>query len=215
MELSQVRKGFVFAAFNCMVCLLMQQNGIVGDGIKADSVHGGGVGTEVSLQQTFRQANRFKDLGTAIRAYGRDSHFGHGLQQAFFDGGNIVGFGRRIVLLYPAFLYKVVKNGVCHVRTKGRSTVSQQQRGVHNLTYFAALYDEGGLHALANVDKVMVYGAYGKQRRDGYVAAIDVAITKYDIVVSFVNAALCVLTKPVYSLAESLSCKAWVVIVTG
>jgi hypothetical protein len=61
------------------------QDGLVGDFGQADALDGRRRAEEVLLDELAGQADRVKDLGTAIGLVGRDAHLGHDLQDALVD----------------------------------------------------------------------------------------------------------------------------------
>lgn len=121
------------------------------------------IGTEVSLQQALRETNGLEDLRTSVGADGRDTHFCHNLEQTFLKSLYVVGLGRSVVLLYLSALHQVVEDSVCHVRAESRRTITQEQCGVHHLTYLSRLHYKSGLYALSYGDEIVVYGAHCQQ----------------------------------------------------
>ena len=155
-ELSEVlqrqfdMEGLLF--FLCVYGRLVETELVAGDGVETDAADAARVCSEVSLQQSLGQADGLEDLRTTVRTDRGDAHLGHDLEQSFLHSLDIVGFGRRIVLLNLAFLYQVVENGVGHVRTEGGSTVAQEQGSVHHFADLTAFHDQRCLHAFAHVD---------------------------------------------------------------
>ena len=74
---------------------------------------------------------------------------------------------------------------------------------MHRLAYLAALHDESRLHTLAYADEVVVYGRNGKQRWDGSMLLVNVAVREDDVVHTLVNRFLCFVTEVVKCLAKS------------
>ena len=155
-ELSEVlqrqfdMEGLLF--FLCVHGSLVEAKRVACDGVETDAADAARVCSEVSLQQSLGQADGLEDLRTTVRTDRGDAHLGHDLEQSFLHSLDIVGFGRRIVLLNLAFLYQVVENGVGHVRTEGGSTVAQEQGSVHHFADLTAFHDQRCLHAFAHVD---------------------------------------------------------------
>ena len=98
--------------------LVVQQDGVAGDGLKTNTADGAYLCSEIVLQQTLAQTDALEDLGSAIAADGGDSHLGHNLEQAFLHSLDVVLFGCVIVFLYLALLYQVVEDGVGEVRAE-------------------------------------------------------------------------------------------------
>ena len=134
--------------------------------LQPDAAYRAHLRPEVSLQQALAQSDALEYLRPAIRADGRDTHLRHDLEQSLLHGLDIVGLRRGIVLLYLMPLHQVVENGKCHVGTECRSTIAQQQRGMHGLADFSTLHNQGRLHALAHRNQIVMDGRDGEQRWD-------------------------------------------------
>ena len=94
---------------------------------------------EIGLQYLFAHAHCLEDLGTAIGADGTDAHLRHHLVESLADGLDVVLLGRLVVHLHLAVFHQVIEHGEGHVGVDGTGTVAQQQGGVHDFAYFAAL----------------------------------------------------------------------------
>ena len=100
-------------------CLVVQADGITGDGLKSDTADGAHLCSEVALQEALAQTDALEDLGTTVTADGRDTHLSHNLEQALLHSLDIVLLGCMIILLNLSLLYEVVEDGVCQVWTEG------------------------------------------------------------------------------------------------
>ncbi len=76
---------------------------------------------------------------------------------------------------------------------------------MHHLANLAALHDQGCLHTLAHLDEIVVDGTDGKERRNGHVVLVDVAVGEDDVVEPVVDALLRVVAELVESLAQRLA----------
>ena len=103
---------------------LMHGYGISGDLLQTNTADGTNFCAEVSLQQTLTESDTLKDLRTAIRADGRDTHLGHDLEQTFLNGLDVVGFRGGIVFLDLMTFHEVVQDGKRHIRTQCGSTIA-------------------------------------------------------------------------------------------
>ena len=100
-------------------CLVVQADGITGDGLESDTADGAHLCSEVALQQALAQTDALKDLGTTIASDGRDTHLSHNLEQALLHSLDVVLLGCMVILLNLSLLYQVVEDGVCQVWTEG------------------------------------------------------------------------------------------------
>ena len=114
-----------------------------------------------------------------------------------------MAFGRSIVLLNLVTLHQVVENGKRHIRTDGAGTIAQQQGGMHHLTNFATLYNQGSLHTLTHAYQIVVDSRDGQQRGDGSVHVVDVAVAEDNVVHTLVHAGLGLMTQIVQCLAQA------------
>ena len=99
---------------NRIPCNLFQPNA-------SDSAH---LRAKITSQQIIAQADAFKNLRTAIRANGADTHLRHDLLQAFIHRFDVVLLGSGIFLLNLSFLHKVVEHGKRHIRTDGTGSIA-------------------------------------------------------------------------------------------
>ena len=106
--------------------------------------------------------------------------------------------------------HKTVEYGECHVRVYGRRAISEQQRGVHHLTYLARFYYEGCLHTFLHRDEVVVYGADSEQRRYGGMCRVDVTVREDDVVNTIVHTLLSFLAELVNGSPESALALAYI-----
>ena len=95
-------------------CNLFQPNA-------ADSAH---LRAKITSQQIIAQADAFKNLRTAIRANGADTHLRHDLLQAFIHRFDVVLLGSGIFLLNLSFLHEVVEHCKRHIRTDGTGSIA-------------------------------------------------------------------------------------------
>ena len=100
-------------------CLVVQADGITGDGLESDTADGAHLCSEVALQEALAQTDALKDLGTTIASDGRDTHLSHNLEQALLHSLDVVLLGCMVILLNLSLLYEVVEDGVCQVWTEG------------------------------------------------------------------------------------------------
>ena len=107
-----------------IVCGVVQFDGVAGNSLQADTTNYRRVGAEVGLQQTFRQSYGLENLRATVRAYRRDSHLGHNLEQTLLQGVDIVGLGGSVVFLNLTPLDEVVEDGVGHVGAQCRCTIA-------------------------------------------------------------------------------------------
>ena len=84
---------------------LMQTDSIAGNLLQAHTADGAHLGAEVAMQQVFAQSDALEDLGSTIRADGRDTHLTHNLLQALVHRFDIVLLGSSILLLNLMFLH--------------------------------------------------------------------------------------------------------------
>ena len=115
-ELSHVWQEVEFLGLECLV---VQADGITGDGLKSDTADSAHLCSEVALQEALAQTDALEDLGTTVTADGRDTHLSHNLEQALLHSLDIVLLGCMIILLNLSLLYEVVEDGVCQVWTEG------------------------------------------------------------------------------------------------
>ena len=99
--------------------LVVQQDGVAGDGLKTYTADGAYLGAEIVLQQTLAQTDALEDFGTTIASDGRDTHLSHNLEQALLHSLDVVLLGCMVILLNLSLLYQVVEDGVCQVWTEG------------------------------------------------------------------------------------------------
>ena len=178
--------------------------------LQSDAANGTYLRTKVTAQQVLAESDALKDLGTTIRANGRDAHLRHDLLQALIHRLDVVRLRCCIILLNLSTFHQVIKDGKDHVRTQRRGPVAQQQCRVHRLANLAALHNQGCLHTLAYANQMMMHGRDGKQRGDesprsppfgprgGYISFIG----QDDVVVAIVNSFLGILTKFVQSIPQ-------------
>ena len=146
------------------------------------AANGGSRRPEIALQQLRTHAHGFKYLCPSIGTDGADAHLAHNLIKPLAYGFDVVLLSCLIVHLHIASLHQVVQYGESHIGVDGARAVSQQQGGMHHLAYLATLHHESGLHALLHGDEMMVHGTDGKQRRDGSMFGINVAVGEDDVV---------------------------------
>ena len=100
-------------------CLVVQADGITGDGLESDTADGAHLCSEVALQEALAQTDALEDLGTTIASDGRNTHLSHNLEQALLHSLDVVLLGCMVILLNLSLLYQVVEDGVCQVWTEG------------------------------------------------------------------------------------------------
>ena len=79
-------------------CLVVQADGITGDGLESDTADGAQFCSEVALQKALAQTDALEDLGTTIASDGRDTHLSHNLEQALLHSLDVVLLGCMVIL---------------------------------------------------------------------------------------------------------------------
>ena len=75
---------------------------------------------EAEICHVIMQADRFKELRTAIRGNGRDAHFGHDLVQAFVDAVTVVQHHSTVIFVDRAGINQTGQRFVGQVRVDRR-----------------------------------------------------------------------------------------------
>ena len=151
-------------------------DGFFGDLKNTDAFDTAGGAREVLGDGGCVQANRFKQLRTAVRHIGGHAHLGHDFRQAFANRFHIVvnGFvGRQI-----AGQLGVHGGQRLHrqIRMHGFSAVTGQHRKVVHLTGAAGFHHQTGAGAQALGDQMLVNGRQGQDRRNGHLGGADGAV---------------------------------------
>ena len=92
-------------------------------------------------------------------------------------------------------LHEVVEDGEGHIGTECRSTIAQQQGGMHRLTNLTTLNNQRRLHTLTYTDEVVVNSRNCQQGWDSRMIGIHITVGKNDIVVTLVHALLRIMTE--------------------
>ena len=184
--------------------LRVQADGVARDGLERDAFHAGRGGAEVFGQQLSAETHGLEDLGSAVRAYGADTHLAEDFQQALVHCLYVIVPCSHLVHLEGALVNLLLDYGECHIRVHCAGTVSQQQRRVHNFTDFSALHDKRCLHPLLDGYKVMVDGAHGKQRGNSGVVLVKAAVCQDYVVDAVVHRALSLAAEFLQSVAQAL-----------
>ena len=113
-----------------------------------------------------------------VAAKSGDAHLGHGLEDALFDGGDVV----VCQLAQPHLPRQVAPTSeVLHglerqVGVDGVGAVAAQQAEVHHLAGLAAFDDQSGLASQASLEESMMDRPHRQQRRDGGVVLLGIAV---------------------------------------
>ena len=153
---------------------------------KSDAPNGAHLRSKIGFQQRFRQSYTFKDLCSSITADGRNAHLRHNLEQSLLHCLDVVGLSSGVVFLDLTTLDEVVQNGKCHIGTQCRSTIAQQQRGMHGLMNLARLHNQCRLDTLAHTDQIVMHGTHCQKTRYCHMLLIHVTVSQDDVVVSFI-----------------------------
>ena len=151
-------------------------DGFFGDLKNTDALDTAGGAREVLGDGGCVQANRFKQLRTAVRHIGGHAHLGHDFREALANRFHIVvnGFvGRQI-----AGQLGVHGGQRLHrqIRMHGFSAVTGQHRKVVHLTGAAGFHHQTGAGAQALGDQMLVNGRQGQDRRNGHLGGADGAV---------------------------------------
>ena len=114
------------------------------------------------------EADRIEDLRAAIGLVGRNAHFRHDLENALADRLDVVLLdligGERQRLAQPYVFDRLERDrGVDRF-----CAIAGQHAEMVDLTRFAGLDDQPGLHAQALADEVMMHRCRRQQRRHRY-----------------------------------------------
>ena len=75
---------------------------------------------------------------------------------------------------------------------------------MHNLAGIGSLDDKGSLNALFVLDEVMVYSRSGKQRRNGRMLSIDIAVAEHNVVATLIYSLFSLKAKALDALPQAL-----------
>ena len=130
---------------------------------QVDAFDRGGSAGEVLFDELARQADRVKDLRTAIGLVGADAHLGHDLEDALADGLDVVLLNRLGIqrqFLADADFFQRFEGDIGVDRF---GAVTGQHAEVMHFARFAGFNHQTGLHAQALTDEVVMHGGSGQQ----------------------------------------------------
>ena len=162
---------------------LMPRQHDLGDFIQADTVEVRSGAVEKPIDDLAPQADDFENLRAAIRIDRADAHLRHDLQQAVFDGVQIIldGFvGLQIAA-------DVRRGGQRQIRIHRRRAVTDEHRKVMGLARLAAFDDEVALHAQIGAQEMIVDRAQREDRRDESVIGIGAPIAQHQHLRAFTH----------------------------
>ena len=156
-------------------CLVHAQS-FFGNFKNANALHAARCASEVLVHGFGVDANGFKQLRTAIRHVGADTHLGHDLGQALTHRFDVVvdGFISRqiswqlFVQSLQSFHGQVGVNGFC--------AVTCQHRKVMHLAGCAGFHHQASRGAQAFAHQVLVNSRQGQQCRDGHLGGCHAAV---------------------------------------
>ena len=151
-------------------------DGFFGDFKNADTFHLAGRARKVFADGFAGEANRFKQLRTAIAHVGRNAHFGHDFRQTFANGFDVVIncffsgqiAGQFFVDFCQCFHRQI---GVNRFRA-----ITRQHRKVMHFTRSACFHDQARAGAQTACDQMLVNRRQCQQRRNCHLAGAQAAV---------------------------------------
>ena len=155
----------------------------LGDFLQADAVEMRSGAVEKPIDDLAPQADDLENLRAAIGIDRADAHLRHDLQQAVFDGVQII-LDRFVGLNVAA---DVRDGGERQIRIHRRRAVTDEHREVMRLARLAAFDHEVALHAQIGAQEMIVHRAQREDRRDESVIGIHAAIAQHQHLRAFAD----------------------------
>ena len=133
---------------------------------------------KILVDDVLVEADTFEDLGAAVALQRRDAHLGHHLEDALFDGLDIIGGGRWNVQTRADRQRAIIcaSGFEGQVRIDGPGAVAEQTAEVMDLARLAGFDHEAAAGAQAFADQVVVHAGRCQQGRNRCLPFVGPAI---------------------------------------
>ena len=134
---------------------------------------------EAQIRQIAVQADRFEQLGAAVRGDGRNAHLGHDLVQAFVDAVAVVQHHVAVFLVDRLAVHQLGQGFIGQVRVDGGRAEAEQHGEVVRIAGAGGFNDQVGVAAQAFFHQAGLHGADCHRSRHRQAAGRDGAVGQH------------------------------------